>query len=112
LEPVKKKTFVVIEGQEIPWSVVQRVRTLCGGDWDQTMDAFWKGRKAKGKDGIIKYVLAGFRRGKNGNKYSLLPSKEVNDGKMEEVRRWWGECVYKPKPRSDLVSVGDVFRAL
>jgi len=108
----KPKAFVVIEGQQIPWAIVQRVRGLCGGDWDQTIDAFWKARGAKGKDGIIKYVLAGFRRGSNGNKYSLLPSKEANDGKMELVRTWWNEYVYKPKPRKDAMTMKEIFRAL
>jgi hypothetical protein len=108
----KVMTFVVIEEQQIPWSVIQRVRRLCGGDWDQTIDAFWKARAAQGKDGIIKYVLAGFRRTANGNKYSLLPSKEANDGKMEMIRTWWRDCVYKPKPKADTMSMKDVFRAL
>jgi hypothetical protein len=108
----KPMASVVIEDQVIPWSVIQRVRRLCGGDWDQTIDAFWKARGAKGKDGIIKYVLAGFRKGHGGNKYSLLPSKEANDGKMEMIRTWWRDCVYKPKPKQDTMNIKDVFRML
>ena len=103
---------VNINGIEIEWSFVALVKKKCGGDWDQTIDAFWKARGAKGKDGIIKYVLAGFRKGHGGNKYSLLPSKEANDGKMEMIRTWWRDCVYKPKPKQDTMNIKDVFRML
>ncbi len=90
-----------INGQEIPWAMVRRINKMCGGDWDQTMDAFWKARGAKGERGIIKYVLHGFVPNKDGVRYSLMPSKERDAGKMQMIRNWWRNTYQtKNKPMS------------
>lgn len=112
MEEKKAVSFVTISGQRIPWSFVQLVRKACGGDWDQTMDAFWKARGAKGPGSIVRYVLKGLKPDGKGNKYSLLPSKEHNDGKMQMIRVWWETEVYKPKPRGETVSIGEIFRGM
>jgi hypothetical protein len=106
------ESVVYIEGQCIKWSVVQKIRRACGGDWDQTMDAFWKARNAKGENGIVKYVVRGLVKDTKGNQYSLLPSKEVNAGQMELIRIWWETNVHKPKPKNDAIPLRDVFRML
>jgi hypothetical protein len=90
---------IVINGQKIHWSAVQMVRANCGGDWDQTIDSFWKARHATGKSAILRYVLRGFVKNEKGIRYSLLPSKEREHGQMESIRQWWRDAVAKEAPK-------------
>jgi hypothetical protein len=102
---------IVINGQRVPWSFIQFVRNKkMGGDWNQTINAFWQARNAPN---IIKYVQMGFKPDKNGRIYSLLPSKEMNDGKMEMIRQWW-EGLYKPSAKNErgMMSLKQIFREL
>jgi hypothetical protein len=79
------------------------------GDWDQTINAFWK---ARNHPTIIKYIQLGFKPDKNGRIYSLLPSKEMNEGKMESIRQWWNS-LYKPSTKTkSLMSMKEIFREL
>lgn len=87
--PGKKQRFIEMSGQKISWSFIQKVRRLCGGDWDQTLDAFWKARSATGENGIMKYIMKGFVLNAAGVRYILLPSPEMNSGRMESIRSWW-----------------------
>lgn len=80
-----------------------------GGDWDRTMDAFWKARHAAPPRGVMLYVSKGLKPDAKGNRYSLLPSKERNEGQIEMIRRWWNG-IYTPKGntstmKSALISV-------
>jgi len=90
---------VEINGQKVPWSAVQKVRRMCGGDWDQTIDAFWKARNATGPNAILRYVMHGFVKNDAGIRYSLLPSKERERGQMENIREWWRDMVAKEAPK-------------
>ena len=100
---------IIINAQKIPWSFIQFVRIKkMGGDWDQTINAFWLARNSTD---VIKYVQAGFSPDEKGNKYSLLPSKEMNEGKMEMIRKWW-DSLYKPQPKKSMMSMREIFREL
>jgi hypothetical protein len=102
---------IIINGQKVSWSFIQFVRNKkLGGDWDQTINAFLVARKSTD---IIKYVQTGFKPDKDGKLYSLLPSKEMNDGKMESIRQWW-EGLYKPSTKNDkgMMSLKEIFSAL
>ena len=107
----KKPSFVLLEGQQIPWSVIQMVRRACGGDWDQTMDAFWKARLCKGPNSIVKFVVKGLVKNEVGVRYSLVTSKERENGQMEAIRQWWNKA-YTPKPKKDRVTKADIIAAL
>jgi len=89
-------SFVIISNQKIPWSYIQSVRRRFGGDWDQTIDAFFKARNATGINGIIKYIEKGFLL-INGKRYNFFPSKEHESGQMESIRQWWNTSIYTPK---------------
>lgn len=102
---------IEINGQNIPWSAIGRIRKLCGGDWDTTIDAFWKAREAKGKNGILRYVQRGFVPDDKGNRYSLMPSKERENGEMEIVRKWW-KGLYTPSPKRETMSMSQVMRQI
>lgn len=85
---MKPKTGLKINDQIIPWSFVYQVNKLCNGDWDDTIDCFWKARHAVGTSGIHKYIKAGFKL-RNGIAYMRLPSKERESGKMDSLRQWF-----------------------
>ena len=102
---------VFINQQKISWSFIQFIRNKkLGGDWDQTINCFWLARNSTN---IVKYVQAGFVPDEKGNKYSMLPSKEMNDGKMEMIRQWW-EGLYKPSAKNErgMMSLKQIFREL
>jgi hypothetical protein len=82
----KSSNNIIIGESSIPWSFVWQTHAECGSDWDTTIDAFWKARNCKGKNGVQRYILCGFR---HVNKYSLQASKEKESGKMESIREWW-----------------------
>jgi hypothetical protein len=90
---------IIINDQTITWASVQMVRRMCGGDWDQTIDAFWKARNATGKNAVMRYVIAGFAKSETGLRYSLLPSAERERGQMEHIRQWWRDAVGKEAPK-------------
>lgn len=101
-----------IGGNKIPWSFVQKVRKKAGGDWDVTMDIFWKARNCYGGPaGIMKYIEAGFKTMLNGAiPYNMQPSDLRENGQMEKIRKWWNGEVYKPKKAP--VTMKEIFRAL
>ncbi|MBN1131197.1 MAG: hypothetical protein JXA71_19560 [Chitinispirillaceae bacterium] len=90
---------IIINEQKITWASVQMVRRMCGGDWDQTIDAFWKARKATGRNGVMRYVLRGLVPNDKGVLYSLLPSPERERGQMESIRQWWMDAVGREAPK-------------
>jgi hypothetical protein len=100
---------IEINGQQIPWSAIGRIRKLCGGDWDTTIDAFWKARGADGQNGVLRYVQRGFVPDKAGKRYSLMPSKERENGEMEKVREWW-KGLYTPSTKRETMSMAQVMR--
>jgi len=83
------KNSVDINGQLIPWSFVWRVRKLCGGDWDSTIDCFWKARRCTGANGIQRYIMSGLKQKDWRERWMLMPSKDRENGKMESLRDWW-----------------------
>lgn len=83
------KIGLTISDQVIPWSFVFYVKKLCHGDWDTVMDCFWKARYIKGSNGIQRYIRAGLKPGKFGTRYILLPSKERENGQMDNIREWF-----------------------
>lgn len=104
-----KEAAIIINNQSIPWSFIQRVRRICGGDWDQTLDIFWKCRNATGTNGIIRYITRGLLDlGKN-NKWLFLPSKERECGRMESIRQWWSS-LYERKPREGTASCKEALK--
>ena len=108
----KKKSVVVVCGQEIAWSYIRRLRlTWFGGDWLRTIDAFWKARDARGPRGIIKYIEAGLLPDTDGNRYTLMPSAELERGEAGRQRlfAWW-EQFYKPKWASQPETFGDILK--
>jgi hypothetical protein len=88
-----------------------KVRSMFGGDWDETMDAFWKARNANGYNGVVKYVMRGFIQNDKGIRYITLPSKERENGKMESIRAWWNS-LYTRSPRTQVMSIKDIFSAI
>jgi len=84
------KPHITINNQPVSWAQIQQLRKRLGGEWDTVIDAFWK---AKDKDDVIRYVWGGM---KPDNPYSLLPSPERENGRMEELRAWW-QGLYKVK---------------
>jgi hypothetical protein len=110
IEKNENQPGITINEQKIPWSFIQFVRNKkMMGDWDQTINAFWQ---ARNHPTIIKYVQMGFKPDKNGRIYSLLPSKEMNEGKMERIRLWW-KGLYKPSTKQkDMMSMKEIFREL
>jgi hypothetical protein len=103
--------LVTINGQKISWAFIQKVRGLLKGDWDDTIDAFWKARNAKGQNGIVKYIMVGFVPDKAGKRYIMLPSNERENGQMQAIRDWWSS-LYQRKPRASMMSVKDVFKLI
>ncbi len=103
----KKQPSIIINSQEISWSFIQFIRVKkLAGDWDQTINAFWQ---ARNHPEIIKYVQLGFKPDKNGRKYSLLPSKEMNEGKIQNLRDWWNN-LYKPSAKPKTATMKDALK--
>jgi hypothetical protein len=102
---------ITINGQKISWATVQKVRSMFRGDWDDTMDAFWKARNAKGVNGVVKYVMKGFLPDAKGVRYSMVTSKERENGQMESIRRWWNS-LYQVKPKKTTMSIREIFAAI
>jgi hypothetical protein len=102
---------VIINGQPIPWSFIQRLRReVFGGDWDRTIDAFWKAKHCTGENSIIRYINAGLKPDKEGKRYTLVASAERDQNGMKVIQKWWDTSVYKPKPREkSLQSIREVF---
>ncbi len=98
------KNSLTINGQEITWPFIMKVRNMFKGDWDNTLDAFWKARDAKGQNGIQKYIMCGFIPDKMGKRYMLMPSKERENGQMESIREWWHR-LYERHPKTPMVSI-------
>lgn len=105
---------VNICGNEIPWAFVMKVRRIVGGDWDVVQDIFWKAKNARGGSiGIMKYVMAGFKRSASGAvPYNLQPSRERESGQMHKIRGWWTSSVYQPKKQNSPMSMKDIFAAI
>jgi hypothetical protein len=103
---------VSINGQEIPWSFIRKLKTIMGDDMDRVIDAFWIARKATGSKGIILYIQAGLRPDKNGNRFILTASKErekgINSAEWQAVKKWWNNEVYEPKRQP--MNVGSILR--
>jgi hypothetical protein len=111
-----------INGTTIPWSFVRKVWKKCGKDWDQTIDCFWKARKATGNAGIQKYIAAGFKSRDGKVPYMLQPSKEREvPGGMKNIREWWHGLYFRktaPVPkavvpvskRDDPSSMAEIFK--
>jgi hypothetical protein len=102
---------VTINDQQIPWSYIQWVRNrIFRGDWDSTIDCFWKARKATGDPrAIIRYINKGLEPDEKGNRYSMIASIDRDAGKMKMIRAWWDCDVYKPKGNA-MLSVKEIFR--
>jgi hypothetical protein len=104
---------VTINGQRITWAFIQKIKLACGGDWDTTMDCFYKARNATGRpDAIVRYIACGFRRSTAGVRYMLQPSKEFERGEMgkQVIRAWWRDTVHSPKHKP--MSMADIFSAI
>jgi SPP1 gp7 family putative phage head morphogenesis protein len=99
----KSDTGITINGNLLPWSFVRRVWNKCGRDWEQTVDCFWKARKATGHAGIQKYIMAGFKSRGGGVPYMLQPSKErqLPGGKKKTWAWWHGLYISKKRPAAD-----------
>ena len=94
---------ITINGQRIPWTAVQSIRSVLGNSWDLTIDALWKARKAKN---VIAYVKAGLKPDVKNHRYSIAPSAEMEHGRAHWesiVQAWWDNEIYKkPKPVSSM----------
>ncbi len=91
-----KKIGLNINDQIIPWSFVFLVNKQCRGDWDTTMDCFWKARHIKDVNGVQRYIRAGLKQNQYGKRYILLNSKERENGQMESIREWF-QSLYERK---------------
>jgi len=108
MQAKSEKNCININGQLIPWSFVGRIHKKCGGDWDMTIDVFWKARNAKGTNGIQRYIMSGFKPNQYGQKHAFAPSREREDGKMESLRQWWGG-LYLRRRATSAVSKEELF---
>ncbi len=106
-----KQAVIIINKQEIPWSFIQKVRRICGGDWDQTLDIFYKCRTVGGNAGIVRYISKGLFDYAQGKRWIMVPSQERENGQMEAIRRWW-DSLYNRKPRTDVVSFKDALKEM
>lgn len=87
-----KKSCITLDGVEIEWSFVSRIRKFCAGDWERTKDAFWKAHKAgcKDKQSIIRYLQKGLVPDEHGNRYTLKPSMEFETKQGRDIiTNWW-----------------------
>ncbi len=102
-----------INGNEISWAYVMRIKNRAGGDWDVVQDIFWKARNCTGgARGIMRYIEAGFKKVPGGAvPYNLQASKEREAGNMEKIRAWWEESVYQRKKQNKPMQLGDIMRA-
>lgn len=91
--------YIVINDQQVTWPFIKFVYKRLGCSWDDTIDAFWKARKATGSNGIYRYVMAGFKKTSRGIAYNTIPSKEREEGKMEKIALWWRK-LYAPSEKS------------
>ena len=105
----KSSDSIIISGQQIPWSFVQRIANFVDRDWDRVMDIFWKSRDAKN---IMRYIQKGLIPNAEGKRYILYPSRERDNGKIESIRQWWHQNVYVPKRKAQPDSVADIFRMI
>jgi hypothetical protein len=117
MKKTKKKTTsknsIEINGRLIPWSFVWRVHSLCGGDWDSTIDCFWKARHCTGENGIQRYIMSGLKGKAYGDKWMLHPSRMRCDGLMGTLRDWWmGLYERRTGPGKDGVDIGEMIAAL
>lgn len=107
--PKPEKAGLKIGDQVIPWSFVFQVKKECHGDWDTTIDCFWKARNAKGSYAVQRYIRKGLKPDQFGKRYMLLPSKEREAGKMDSIRQWFDKLYDRKKaPQSvcaDLVAL-------
>lgn len=102
--------FVTINKQRIPWSFIMMVRKALGGDYDRTVDLFWRARNCPPPGGVFGFVKACLKRDKDGM-LSIAPSPERENGKMAEVWRWWHGLKEKPRHKAPS-SVADIFADL
>lgn len=91
----KPQPGISINGQLIPWAFIQRIRKYCCGDWDRTMDVFYKARDATGDNGIIRYIQCGLVPNERGVRYALVPSMDFENRRIDLIRQWW-QGLYKP----------------
>ncbi len=86
---------IIISDQRVTWAFIKLIYKRLRCDWDDTIDAFWKARHTTGSNAIQRYIMAGFKPGKNGRPWILQPSREREEGKMENLREWWIQ-LYRP----------------
>lgn len=107
------KNSIEINGQLIPWSFVWRVHGLCGGEWDSTIDCFWKAKHCTGARGIQRYIMSGLKGKEYGDRWMLHPSRERGNGKMESLREWWkGLYERRRGAGKDGVDIGEMIAQL
>ncbi len=80
--------FVTINKQQVPWSFIMMARQALGGDYERTVDLFWRARNCPPPGGVFGFVKACLKRDEHGM-LSVTPSQERENGKMDEVWRWW-----------------------
>jgi hypothetical protein len=114
MAPRKKTTpqpGIIINGQLIPWAFIMRIRKYCCGDWDRTIDVFWKAKSATGDNGIIRYIQRGLVPNDRGVRYALVPSLEFENRRIDEIRQWW-KSLYKPaKKRGEPTAMREGMKA-
>lgn len=101
----KLAPYITISDQRVAWSFIKYVYKRLGCDWDDTIDAFWKAREATGSNAIYRYVMAGFKPGKNRVPWNSTPSKEREAGRMGKIRRWWLNLYTPSAKKRDTLSV-------
>lgn len=102
--PPEPAPHILINSQPITWAFIRLVHKRLGNDWDITIDAFWKARRATGYNGIYRYIMAGLRSAEtpapgsvptnSKSAYSTKPwiyhpSSDREAGRMENIREWW-----------------------
>lgn len=101
---------------DIPWTFVQLVRRKHDGDWDFTMETFYRARNCTTAKAMMMYVQAGFRKRKVTDKnkctipYNYLPSTERENGLFDVIRTWWKQC-YTPKEKTGPSTAKSIMRA-
>lgn len=110
-KPEPNQPHILINGNKVTWAFIKLVYKRLHGDWDDTIDAFWKARNCTGANGIQRYIMSGFKRDENGRQWIAMPSKERENGKMEKIREWWLN-LYKPSRTDARPSVSTVSTAI
>jgi hypothetical protein len=103
------KPHILINNQKIYWSFIQSVKTIFGKNDDMMIDAFWK---ARNQPNIAAYIKKGLIPDLKNRRYMIYPSRERENGEMEQIREWWYGLYQKKMPTTMKQTLKETLRDL